>query len=364
MSPAVAPPPPPIVAPAPVVFGRIAVRVGRNTTRIQAVTDGRSRLAIPVPRGPRTVSLRLPTGRWNLRVRAIGPGGVRLSRVSRLTWVLPASGHKLGTTQGRLDRRLQADLVRLTGRLPAISGVYAQHLVTGCGAGVNAAAPFPTASVLKAGILLDAVRRPAGASSSLLDRMIIDSNDLAANQVLAIQGGGDGVRGATRVTETLRLIGLREALVRRPYIIEEASRPIPIEATARPALYTNYIGSPLEMARMFVVIHRSAIGGTAARRLGIRPADARRELTRRFLEVRDRTKFAQGLPDGMPLLHKTGYTEQVKHDVGVVYTRSGPIVVAAMTWSASGVGDAVGDGFAADVMRAVVRRLAASGGRC
>ena len=66
----------------------------------------------------------------------------------------------------------------------------------------------------------------------------------------------------------------------------------------------------------------------------------------------------------MPLLHKTGYTEQVKHDVGVVYTRSGPIVVAAMTWSASGVGDAVGDGFAADVMRAVVRRLAASGGRC
>ncbi len=356
-------PPPPVVAPGPVVYGRIAVRVGARTARIQAVTDGRDRLAVPVARGPRRVTLALPTGRWNLRVRAIGPGGVRLS-AARVVWVLPASGARLGTTRGRLDRRLQADLVRLTGRVPAITGVYVQHLRTGCGAGVNAGAQFPTASVLKAGILLDAVRRPRGASASLLDQMIIDSNDRAANQVLGIQGGGDGVAGAARVTETLRAIGLRDALVRRPYIIEEtAGRPIPVETTAQPALFTNFIGSPYELARMFVVIHRGSLGAGPLRAMGVGAPRVRAEITRRLLEVRDRTKLAQALPPGMPLLHKTGYTEQVKHDVGVVYTPSGPIVVAAMSWAAGSVSDATGNGFIADAGRAALRHLG-GGGRC
>ena len=363
MSPGFAPPPAPVVAPSPVVFGRTTVRIGPRTARIQAVIDGRERLAVPVPRGPRRVALSLPTGRWNLRVRSIGPGGVTLSG-AQVVWVLPGSGARLGTTKGRLDRRLQADLVALTGRLPAISGVYVQHLLTGCGAGVNAGAQFPTASVLKAGILLDAVRRPAGASSSLLDQMIIDSSDRAANQVLAIQGGGDGVAGSARVTETLRAIGLQQALVRRPYIIEEtAGRPIPVETTAQPALFTNFIGSPYELARMFVVIHRGALGGGALRTLGVPAVRVRAEVTRRLLEVRDRTKLAQALPPGVPLMHKTGYTEQVKNDVGVVYTRSGPIVVAVMTWSAGGVSDATGDGFIAEVGRAVLKRLS-GGGRC
>jgi len=363
VSPVVAAPPAPVVAPAPVVFGHTTVRIGPRTVRVQAEVDARSRLAFPVRRGPRRVSVPLPVGRWTLRVRAIGPGGVRMS-APRVVWVLPKSGARLGTTKGRLDRRLQADVTALTGRLPAISGVYVQHLLTGCGAGVNAGAPFPTASVLKAGILLDAVRRPAGASASLLDQMVLDSSDRAANQVLAIQGGGDGVAGAARVTETLRAIGLQQALVRRPYIIEEtAGRPIPVETTAQPALFTNFVGSPYEMARMFIVIHRGALGGGALRTLGVGALRVRSQITRRLLDVKDRTKLVQALPSGMPLLHKTGYTEEVKHDVGVIYTRSGPIVVAAMTWSASGVSDGTGDGFIAEVGRAALRRLS-GGGRC
>ena len=43
--------------------------------------------------------------------------------------------------------------------MAAVTGVYVQHLVTGCGAAVNADAQFPAASTLKAAILVDAVRR-------------------------------------------------------------------------------------------------------------------------------------------------------------------------------------------------------------
>ncbi len=83
----------------------------------------------------------------------------------------------------------------------------------------------------------------------------------------------------------------------------------------------------------------------------------------RLLDVRDRTKLVAGLPGDVPVAHKTGYTEEVKHDAGVLYLRSGPVVAVVMTWSASGVTDAVGDRLIADVARAARHRLA-GGGSC
>ena len=356
----IAAPPPPVVAPSAVVFGRVAVHVGPRTRRVEVWADGRRRSSMGVRSGPRRVSVGLPVGRWQIVVRAIGAGGSSRS-TGRVMWVLPRVGGRAGTTDGRLDARLQRDLVSLAAGFPAVSGIYAQHLITGCGAAVNAAAPFPAASTLKAAILLDAVRRPAGASDALLDEMILDSSDRAANQVLALQGGGDGVLGAARVTETLRAVGLTEALVRRPYILDDETkraRPIPLEVTSQPSLYTNFLASPVEMARLMISLHRGAIGVGKVRALGIRAETARGQILRRLLEVRDRTKLVAGIPSGTPIAHKTGYTTEVKHDVGVIYTRTGPVVVAVMTWSASGVSDAQGDPFIASVGRAVVRRLA------
>ena len=83
--------------------------------------------------------------------------------------------------------------------MAAVTGVYVQHLVTGCGAAVNADAQFPAASTLKAAILVDAVRRGRAASlGATLDRMIIDSDDRAANSALAALGGGPATRGPRR----------------------------------------------------------------------------------------------------------------------------------------------------------------------
>ncbi|MEW6582709.1 MAG: serine hydrolase, partial [Actinomycetota bacterium] len=268
---------------------------------------------------------------------------------------------------GFVDRALQGEVAALAGGVPAVSGVYVQHLVTGCGAAVNAGAPFPAASTLKAAILVEAVRQAGGtptpATARLLDRMIVDSDDRAANTVLGLLGGGSG---PAAVTATLRRIGLTEALVRRPYIIEDARRartPIPVEATARPALYTNFIATPYELGRLMVSVHRAALGTGALRRAGISVRAARTQLLPRLLSVRDTTKIVAGLPRGMPVAHKTGYTTQVKHDAGIVYLPGGPVVVVAMTWSRSGVGDATGDRFIARVADAARRRLA-GGGRC
>lgn len=358
-----APPPPVISAPA-VGFGHVAVRVGAGTRRLEVQAAGRITARLNVAPGPRRVSVSVPAGVNPVRVRAVGRGGARWSATVRVR-SLPPSARRAGRIPGFVDRRLQADVDRLVAGMPAISGVYVQHLVTGCGASANADAQFPAASTLKAAILVDAVRRGRQASlRSLLDRMVVSSDDRAANDVLAAIGGGSGTTGAASVTDTLHALGLDRSLVRRPYIIEDARRPLDIRTTASPALFTNFITTPFELARLMVAVHRGSVGGGGGTtRLGIASRTARAEILARLLDVADRSKLVAGLPAEVPVAHKTGYTEETKHDGGVIYLRSGPVVAAVMTWSASGVGDATGDRFIAEVARAARARLA-GGGAC
>ncbi len=334
----------------------MAARVGPRTSRLDVQASGRIIARLRLAPGPRRVRVPLPGGLHPVRVRAVGPGGARWSRTVRAR-VLPPSATRAGRVPGFVDRRLQADVRAASERLPAVTGVYVQHLVTGCGAAVNADAQFPAASTLKVAILVDAVRRGgAGALRATLDSMIIDSSDRAANAVL-------GSTGAARVTQTLHDLELRRSLVRRPYIIEDARQRLPVRTEAQPALATNFITTPYELARLMVAIHRGAIGRGGVGRLGIGRRAAQRELLVRLLDVRDGSKLAAGLPSSVPLAHKSGFTDQVKHDGGMIYLRRGPVVAVAMSWSAGGVSDQSGNRFIADVARAAARRLG-GGGRC
>ena len=363
------PPPTPVVLTPGTAMGHVVVQVGPRTDALGVWIDGRFVRSIRVRR-PTKVEVPLPIGFHALRVRARGDGGVKWAP-ARPLWVVPESAQRARGIGGRVDVRLQRDVERLAARVPAISGAYVQHLVTGCGAGVNATARFPAASTLKVAILLDVERRSGGRPSAnmnaLLDRMVIESSDEAANQVLAIQGGGSGDVGARRATDTLRSMGLRDSLIRRPYIIEpkavHGAPRIPLRTTVQPQLLTNFITTPYEFARIMVAIHRGMRGAGPLPRVGIPSRAIRTEIMPRLFRVRDRTKLVAGAPDGVLVAHKTGYNTNVKNDGGVMYLRSGPVVVTAFTWSASGVSDAVGDRFVADVARAAALRLR-SGGRC
>jgi beta-lactamase class A len=356
-----APPPPVISAPA-VSFGRVAVRLGAGTERIEVQADGRITARLRPAPGPRRVSVPVPAGVNPVRVRAIGRGGARWSATVRVR-ALPRSAVRAGRIPGFVDPALQRDVEALAAAGPSVTGVYVQHLVTGCGAAVNADAQLPAASTLKAAILIDAVRHGQAAGlRSTLDAMIVDSNDRAANQVLSALGGGSGDAGAARVTETLRDLGLARSLVRRPYIIENARRPLPIETRERAPLYTNFVSTPYELARLMVAVHRGAIGRGGVARIGIGARAARAELLARLLDVRDTTKLVAGLPSGVPVAHKTGYTDDVRHDAGIVYLRSGPVVASAMTYSPGSIAGA-GERFIAAVATAARRRLA-GGGAC
>lgn len=356
-------PPPPVLSAAPVSFGSAAVGVGPRTWWVEVRAGGRITGRRHVRLGARRVSVPLPLGVHAVRVRAVGPGGGRWSRMVR-THVLPASARRAGRVPGFVDPVLQRGMERVAARLPAVGGVYVQHLVTGCGAAVNAGARFPGASTLKAAILVDAVRRGrARELADTLDAMVLDSSDRAANAALVAIGEGSAERGGASVTATLRDVGLGRSLVRRGYIIEDARRGLPIRAEEQPALFTNFVTTPYELARLMVAVHRGAVGRGGIGRLGIGPASARREVLGRLLDVRDGSKLAARVPAGVAVAHKSGFTDEVKHDAGLLYVRRGPIVAVAMSWSAGGVSDATGNAFAAEVGRLATRQLA-GGGRC
>ena len=355
-------PPPPELRVEAVAYGTVAVRVGPRTMQLALEVDGRVSRTLDLPKGPRTVSVSVPVGDRQIRVRAIGPGGGAWSKSAR-AYVLPQSARRAGRVPGFLDSRLQRDVRAIVGRMPATSGVYVQHLITGCGAAVNADAQFPAASTVKAAILVDAVRRGrARKLKSDLDPMIRVSDDAAANRVIAALGGGSLEAGGASVTETLNRLGLRRSLVRRGYILD-ARRPIPVESTDQPALFTNFITTPFELSRLMVAIHRGAISKGGIQRLGISRKQARREVLARLFRVLDRTKLARGVPPGTPLAHKSGFTREVKHDAGLIYTKTGPVVAVGMSWSASGVSDTTGTKFLSELARAAVRRLE-GGGAC
>src|SRR5438874_3760397 len=82
-----------------------------------------------------------------------------------------------------------------------------------------------------------------------------------------------------------------------------------------------------------------------AKRQLISPAASDRMLARLERQQINNRLPAQ-LPQGVVVAHKTGNLAGLTHDAGIIYTKSGPRIVVAMTWDA---GDDDADGFISSV---------------
>jgi hypothetical protein len=158
---------------------------------------------------------------------------------------------------GSNDGALQRVVGTLARGFPGTTGVYVEDLVSGHGAAWNARARFPAASTLKLAIAVEALRAFAGKPApgsyleSLLRRMLIDSDNDAANQVESLFGGGDqvdtllqGIKCAMDAIPALRVVfigrGSRLQEVRRQVV------PIAIHA--------------YDLARLLAYVHLAAGG--------------------------------------------------------------------------------------------------------
>jgi beta-lactamase class A len=190
---------------------------------------------------------------------------------------------------------------------------------------------FPSASLYKLGVMVEAYRLAASGALSLDDTTVtIEDSDLTDDGYVTGVGTTLTVREAIERMITISDNSPARALLR----IEDAHN---VNATmSRLGLASTRINVDLpeeeqvvpfntttarDMERFFVGLLRGAVVGRqqSADMLGV----LRRQ------QINDR--LPAGLPEGTEIAHKTGNLPGFAHDAGVIYTRTGPRVVVVLT---------------------------------
>lgn len=356
-----APPPVPLALVAPaereVSFGRIAGGVPRGTWTIDVRADGRSLAVRRVTGGSFDFHVSLPRRETTVGVTAYAAGHASERATVQHVFGLPRSAEPRAV-RGSRDARLSGAVRALARSFPGTSGLYVEDLVGGRGGAWNARARFPAASTLKVAIAVEALRRVAGKPApgsnleTLLRRMLIDSDNDAANAVESTFGGG------SRVDELLRGLDIGDTWMGGGYLHGTLLPPIPVRVESQPSFPCCKYTTAFDLARLFTDLHLAAGGrGPLIARYGsgFTSYDAR-YLLYLLVHVGDRGKLGRFLGGGAyALVHKAGWITYARHDAGLVYWPGGVVVVAVMT-TGSGVGTA-SDVLAGDAARLVLARL-------
>jgi beta-lactamase class A len=325
---------------------RILVHVGGRIAKDAALRGRSFSLHVPV------------SGHTSVRVTAVDSRGRRSSTLVQLVLGLPRAATPRNAAP-RLDYGLALRLHSLRRRHSGVQGIYVQDLRTGRGASWNAGARFPAASTLKLAIAVTAFRKldgppaPSSRLTNLLGRMLIVSDNDAANELEAWIGG-TVFAGSNRVNETMRALGLHDSLMyggyegsRRP---AAATPPIPVRVESQPAFGLGKYSTAADLARLARAVYLAAAGKGPLLRLGVSGSEAR-HLLWVLSVVPDRGKLGRFLDRTTTLFHKAGWLPGARHDNGIVVTPDGAFAAAVMTWR-SGSADVL----AGEVAREVVRR--------
>lgn len=351
MPPAEPPPKPPaIYAPAPreISFGQIKGRVSAGTRIVSIHVDGVYRGHANLDGRRFWKTLALPNRDVTIRITSVNAMGDRASSSVAPVYGLPrrARPHVI---KGSLAPGLQRKVRALVDAFPGTAAVFVQNLRTGRGAAWNARARFMGASTLKLGIAIEVLRTLGGKPSEdsriggLFRRMLVYSDNKAANDLEVWLGGGNIYSGSAKVTATLRALGLYDSYISGGYILGTADRaPIPLNVLEQPSYFsTGKYTSAWDLARIHKFLHRGA--GSHGPLLGLSgrftASDARFMLWT-LAHVRDPGKLDRyiGGEPGVSVLHKAGWITVVRHDSGLVYWAGGGLVAVVMTYNAAGVG--------------------------
>ncbi|MGB9723336.1 MAG: serine hydrolase [Chloroflexia bacterium] len=254
---------------------------------------------------------------------------------------------------------LQEVLREQVAGMPGVVGIYVRDLRSGQETGVHEGVVFSGASVIKIAILLQAYQvldaPPRGAVAQDLWAMMVYSDNAAADRLLALGGGGDGIRGARRMSEMLHRLGLEDTFMKDTYgWAEPAGRLAKGRSSGRatprgqapvtdpdPLLQTT----PRDMGRLLAYIYECTRGKGPL--LETFPeevtAEECREMVDLMLQNADRERLVAGIPEGIPVAHKSGWIPDMKADAGIVFSPGGDYVVSIFVWEEGNLTDSEGN---------------------
>lgn len=236
--------------------------------------------------------------------------------------------------------QLQDAINAMADAWPGIVGIYVYNLDTDeVVATYNENTVFSGASVMKVPILIHAFAKvPAFDEDQTrwMRKMIIESDNLSANKMLATSVAGQGTEssylGAQDMNAMLIALGLEHTYQNMPYeardyligVLNYEIKRGPKEegpppyTDADPMLRTT----PAEMSKVFIELYRCSQGSGELLKLYPDTLNAERcgQMLALMHENADYSRMMSGLPDDAYVSHKSGWIEDMQADVGIITT--------------------------------------------
>lgn len=285
----------------------------------------------------------------------------------------------------RLDQQIKTIVKAHHGRV----ALYAQNLKTGQTASFDADRAVQTASVIKMGILLDAVEQIREGRPTLAERLVLTKpNQVQGSGVLGELTPplsltlGDTLTlmvvvsdntatnmaidrlGLEHINATLRAAGLRQTVLYKKVFVP-ATAPMPADQP-RFGLGKTTAREMASIMERFATCHLAFDNSTPLPGDGLlcgailnmlRHQEDRDSLPR-YIESLDTSQH------GSAVGNKTGALDDVRNDVAVISTRNGPVVIAAFTWDnidQRWTGDNEGEQTMGKLAQAIVSRWSPKG---
>jgi beta-lactamase class A len=336
--------------------GRVELQVNYDEARLRAVLGGMASStgapgAISVISDTKTISrsFRLAGGDMQVDVDAAvkqiderlrSVGGVR-----RVTLPLAPMG---GTAARPTPEQLQEQVELMAKQWRGTSGVYVYDLASGQQiAGLNEKTAFTAASTIKVAIMLNAyVNLPklSNKQQAALKKMIVESDNLRANDLLAAAAGGTttdaAFDGANEMSAMLADLGLKNTFLYVPFesgdfikLYKVKYKTGPKQGGEAPFIKASNTlrTTPFEMAQIYIDLEQCSKGqGVLLEKFPKTiTADRCKEMIGWLETNGDHDRMISGLPKGTRVAHKSGWIPpEIQADAGIVRSPGGDFVVA------------------------------------
>lgn len=287
--------------------------------------------------GATTVDVDAATKLIDERLRAIG--GAR-----RITLPLMATGDAERPTPAQLQEQIEL----LTKNWKGTAGVYVYDLASGTQiAGLNEKTAFTAASTIKVAIMLNLfmnVPKLNDRQTAALKKMIVESDNLKANDLLAAAAGGRATEaafeGANQMSAMLAELGLKNTFLYVPFesgdfikLYKTKFKTGPAKGGEAPFIKssTTLRTTPFEIAQIYIVLEQCSRGnGVLLEKYGENLSAARCKEMIGWLETNgDHTRMLSGLPKDAKVAHKSGWIPPaIQADAGIIRSPGGDFVIA------------------------------------
>jgi beta-lactamase class A len=246
------------------------------------------------------------------------------------------------------ETALQQRLEAMARAHPGKVSLYAKHLRTGEEVALDADRPVPTASVIKLPVMLEAFAQVKAGRRNLSDRVVLNSdNKVPGSGVLTFLHSGLEVTledaivlmmvlsdntatnlvidqvGISAVNQRLAAMALKNT-----YLYKKVYKPAEGQVPADQKEFGLGKTTAREMAAVMEAIERCELKAAALcrRMIEILRSQQDRKMIPRYLETTDTSE------GGSAIANKTGALDDVRNDVALVTTTTGPIVISVFTY--------------------------------